>query len=185
MDAECRAGFQMLIALVVIAVSLARMVPAPSWLGWYTLAFILLFDSAYAWSCESPPASLHQRCPIFLHLNVAVACCRSSSPLHIWPDPSIRSSMLPLEAQQSSIRAGWCLQQYALPALLSSVYLPERDGLLRRGPPGLAVPLRDPAAGDAPCWRRCRLPHESALQLRHRSASHSTSLCTAMIAAHF
>ena len=42
----------MLVALIVIAVSLSQMVPAPSWLGWYTLAFILLFDSAYAWSCE-------------------------------------------------------------------------------------------------------------------------------------
>ena len=50
----CRAGFQMLVALIVIAISLARMVPAPAWLGWYTLAFILLFDSAYAWSCERP-----------------------------------------------------------------------------------------------------------------------------------
>ena len=72
MDTDCRAGFQMLIALVVIAVSLARMVPAPSWLGWYTLAFILLFDSAYAWSCENPPASLHQLCPNFL---VFKCCC--------------------------------------------------------------------------------------------------------------
>ncbi|CAL5221511.1 g3716 [Coccomyxa viridis] len=44
------AGFQMLVALIVIAISLAQMVPAPTWLGWYTLAFILLFDSAYAWS---------------------------------------------------------------------------------------------------------------------------------------
>ena len=44
----------MLVALIVIAISLARMVPAPAWLGWYTLAFILLFDSAYAWSCEPP-----------------------------------------------------------------------------------------------------------------------------------
>lgn len=50
----CRAGFQMLVALIVIAISLARMMPAPAWLGWYTLAFILLFDSAYAWSCERP-----------------------------------------------------------------------------------------------------------------------------------
>ena len=50
----CRAGFQMLVALIVIAISLARMVPAPAWLGWYTLAFILLFDSAYAWSCKRP-----------------------------------------------------------------------------------------------------------------------------------
>jgi len=49
----CRAGFQMLVALIVIAISLAQMVPAPLWLGWYTLAFILLFDSAYAWSCKS------------------------------------------------------------------------------------------------------------------------------------
>ena len=49
---HCRAGFQMLVALIVIAVSLSQMVPAPTWLGWYTLAFILLFDSAYAWSCE-------------------------------------------------------------------------------------------------------------------------------------
>lgn len=44
----------MLVALIVIAISLAQMVPAPTWLGWYTLAFILLFDSAYAWSCECP-----------------------------------------------------------------------------------------------------------------------------------
>ena len=51
---HCRAGFQMLVALIVIAVSLSQMVPAPTWLGWYTLAFILLFDSAYAWSCECP-----------------------------------------------------------------------------------------------------------------------------------
>ena len=47
----------MLVALIVIAVSLSQMVPAPSWLGWYTLAFILLFDSAYAWSCETPTPS--------------------------------------------------------------------------------------------------------------------------------
>ncbi len=45
----------MLVALIVIAVSLSQMVPAPTWLGWYTLAFILLFDSAYAWSCKYPP----------------------------------------------------------------------------------------------------------------------------------
>ena len=50
------AGFQMFIALLVIAISLARMVPAPAWLGWYVLAFILLFDSAYAWSCECAPS---------------------------------------------------------------------------------------------------------------------------------
>lgn len=50
----------MLVALIVIAVSLSVMVPAPSWLGWYTLAFILLFDSAYAWSCE-PSKSFQQR----------------------------------------------------------------------------------------------------------------------------
>lgn len=40
----------MLIALLVIAISLALMNPAPTWLGWYIMAFILLFDSAYAWS---------------------------------------------------------------------------------------------------------------------------------------
>lgn len=40
----------MLIALIVIAISLALMTPAPTWLGWYIMAFILLFDSAYAWS---------------------------------------------------------------------------------------------------------------------------------------
>lgn len=45
-----QAGVQMLIALLVIAISLALMNPAPSWLGWYIMAFILLFDSAYAWS---------------------------------------------------------------------------------------------------------------------------------------
>lgn len=44
------AGIQMLLALLVIAISLARLVPAPLWLGWYILAFILVFDSAYAWS---------------------------------------------------------------------------------------------------------------------------------------
>jgi hypothetical protein len=40
----------MLLALLVIAISLAKLVPAPLWLGWYILAFILVFDSAYAWS---------------------------------------------------------------------------------------------------------------------------------------
>ena len=40
----------MLGALLVIAISLARLVPAPLWLGWFILAFILVFDSAYAWS---------------------------------------------------------------------------------------------------------------------------------------
>ena len=45
-----QAGIQMLLALLVIAISLARLVPAPLWLGWYILAFILVFDSAYAWS---------------------------------------------------------------------------------------------------------------------------------------
>ncbi|KAK9914909.1 hypothetical protein WJX75_002176 [Coccomyxa subellipsoidea] len=45
-----QAGVQMLIALLVIAISLALMNPAPTWLGWYIMAFILLFDSAYAWS---------------------------------------------------------------------------------------------------------------------------------------
>ncbi|CAL8468711.1 g8251 [Coccomyxa elongata] len=40
----------MLIALIVIAISLALITPPPSWLGWYIMAFILVFDSAYAWS---------------------------------------------------------------------------------------------------------------------------------------
>lgn len=47
---DLQAGVQMLVALIVIAVSLALITPPPSWLGWYIMAFILVFDSAYAWS---------------------------------------------------------------------------------------------------------------------------------------
>lgn len=72
----------MLIALIVIAISLARFIPAPTWLGWYTLAFILLFDSAYAWSCEfSRPWSLHYSSPRALRECYAIAlpCLRQQS----------------------------------------------------------------------------------------------------------
>ena len=82
--ARCRAGFQMLVALIVIAISLARMMPAPAWLGWYTLAFILLFDSAYAWSCErSLRCSASYKQQLILPFEPAICKCRPVRSRHV------------------------------------------------------------------------------------------------------
>lgn len=121
-SAHCRAGFQMLVALIVIAVSLSQMVPAPTWLGWYTLAFILLFDSAYAWSCEplTPGTALpSSRMPTLKAPELQVSsllsrgwcCARLRLPLsplpRTWRISSVHNSMQCIICDMPGGPLGW------------------------------------------------------------------------------
>jgi len=161
----CRAGFQMLVALIVIAISLAQMVPAPLWLGWYTLAFILLFDSAYAWSCESS---------LLLILLVVFPehTLPGSHSLRARPETAHMSApLVPLENGSKAIF--FCgdrmveILQLGLRICIQMWFTVFYDS---RGPAGMAVSLRDPAAGDTSCGWRCGFADEPALQLCHWSA---------------
>lgn len=59
----------MFIALIIIAISLALLTPPPTWLGWYIMAFILVFDSAYAWSWGPLVSSTHMEHCTFLKMD--------------------------------------------------------------------------------------------------------------------